>query len=1172
MQLTALFTMPRRATKMLAMKLMAIMLVVSLQVSAGASSQTVTYSAKNARLETVFNAIRQQTGYVFFYKANVLKDAKPVNLDVKNVPIERVLQLCLDNQGLGYTIEDKTIVIAAKEEKRASGTLNPGINFGFDVVPPPIKIKVLDSTGAPLPGATVALKNKILGVTDAEGMFTLNANAGDIINVSFVGYRSRQVSITSSILSSPNTLIIALVPVVDMLQDVTVEVNTGYQEINRNHITGSYSVLNNKAFNRTVSSDVLSRMKGMVAGVLFDKNTGDPTGIAVRNRNTINSSTKPLIIVDNFPYNLDLNSLNPNDIESITVLKDAASAAIWGAFSSNGVIIITTKKGKYNQRLRVNVNSNFTVGEKPDLFYDRTFLDSKTMLEVENFLYGKGHYVADINNTFNYPMISPGVEIYDKLSKGLLTSSEADSKLAALSMNDIRRDYNKYFYRQSLTQQYAINLNGGSEKMNYFASLGYDKSYANVVGNESERLTLNSNFTFEPTSFAELNGGVYIANSRSVTNGIERIVGGNKYSNNIYPYATLVDKNNNPATVYKDFNNEFIENLPVKGLLDWRYNPLLDRQYNDKRSNGLENRLFTSLKLSIIKGLSAEFKYQYQKSVAGAKTLLGKQSYYVRDLVNRYSKIQQDSVVGYNIPYGDILTSTNVSNTSNQGRAQLNYNNSFDDLAIVALIGVDYTQTKVNAEQNTFYNYNPETGSFGLVDYITPFPTYPTQNPSSIPSLGDGISPYKLDRYRSYFFNSNYTYNNKYTLSLSARLDQSNLFGVRTNQKTVPLWSIGGRWDAYKENFFKASWIDNFVVRSSFGYRGNVNRSITAFTLIQNIGNERLNNLPYSLVIFPGNRDLRWEKVQTLNAGIDLSMLNNRINVSFDFYKTKGIDLIGDLFLPSSTGFLTGRGNYAEMKGQGFDLSINTKNIDRIIKWNTTFMISHAKDKITKNEGNTFFVVGKPVASIFSYKWAGLDDAGDPLGYLGDTVSKNYGTIINRHAQDRSLFVASNIAPQLFGSVLNTFSYKGVNLSVNLIYKLKYYFRRSSISYSALFGSGIGNVDYYNRWQQKGDEVVTNVPALVYSNYPQFNNRETFYSQSDVLVERGDHIRIQDISLSYDIRNPVLKSMKIESLQLYVYANNIGLVWKANKSGIDPDNQSGYPVPRTYSIGMRVGF
>ncbi|MFN3666177.1 MAG: TonB-dependent receptor plug domain-containing protein, partial [Sediminibacterium sp.] len=734
------------------------------------------------------------------------------------------------------------------------------------MVPPPIKIKVLDSTGAPLSGATVALKNKIFGVTDAEGMFTLNANAGDIINVSFVGYRSRQVSITSSILSSPNTLIIALVPVVDMLQDVTVEVNTGYQEINRNHITGSYSVLNNKAFNRTVSSDVLSRMKGMVAGVLFDKNTGDPTGIAVRNRNTINSSTKPLIIVDNFPYNLDLNSLNPNDIESITVLKDAASAAIWGAFSSNGVIIITTKKGKYNQRLRVNVNSNFTVGEKPDLFYDRTFLDSKTMLEVENFLYGKGHYVADINNTFNYPMISPGVEIYDKLSKGLLTSSEADSKLAALSMNDIRRDYNKYFYRQSLTQQYAINLNGGSEKMNYFASLGYDKSYANVVGNESERVTLNSNFTFEPMSFAELNGGIYIANSKSINNGIERIVGGNKYPNTIYPYASLVDNNNNPTTVYKDFNHEFIENLPVKGLLDWHYNPLLDIKYNDKRSNGLENRLFSSLKLSIIKGLSAEFKYQYQKSVTDERTLLGKQSFYVRDLVNRFSKIVQDSVVGYNIPYGDILTSANVYNISNQGRAQINYQNTFDDHVIAALIGVDYTQTKVQADRNTFYNYNTETGSFGLVDYISNYPTYPTLNLSTIPSLGDGISPYKLDRYRSYFFNSNYTYNTKYTLSFSARLDQSNLFGVRTNQKTVPLWSIGGRWDANKENFFKATWIDNFVFRGSFGYRGNVNKSITAFTLVQNQGNESINNLPYSSVIYPGNRDLRWEKVQTLNV------------------------------------------------------------------------------------------------------------------------------------------------------------------------------------------------------------------------------------------------------------------------------------------------------------------
>jgi TonB-linked SusC/RagA family outer membrane protein len=1152
-------------TKLLkVMKLTALLLTIfSLHVAAHSSAQ-ITYQAKNEPMKKVLDVIRVQAGIHMAYNDQVIDLAKPVTVTLKNTSVKEALEAIFKDQPLTYSIVGKSVFVIKRNGEvsdNASSSAEPKL---ID-----IKWKLVNAKGEPIAGATISVRGKNMMTTSNEaGEFSFSGiEENATLVISSVSYASREVKVNGKTENSIDLQIKST-----ELSEVNVTLSTGYQQIQRDRITGSYAILDNKQFNRAVSSDVLSRMKGMMSGVLFDNTSGDPLGITVRNRNTINSTTKPLIIVDNFPYNLDLGTINPNDIESIAVLKDAASAAVWGAFSGNGVIVITTKKGRYNQPLRININSNLTIGQKPDLFYDRAFLNSKSYIQVEKFLYDNGFYDGDLSNTFSYPLLTQGVEIYDQLKKGLITQAEADQRINALSQTDVRQDYDKYLYQHSVNQQHAVSLTGGNDKSNYYLSIGYDQGISNLVGNKTNRVTINSNLNFNPIKQLEINGGIYFSQLKDINNASGVITSGGRFTDRLYPYAKLADENGTPINIYKDYNNSFITSPQVKGLLDWQYNPLLDRDYYDRTNKTLENRLFASIKINILKGLNAEMRYQYQKRVIDGNQIMGRQSYYVRDLINSYSIISLDSVTGYNIPNGDILSTSNSTITNSNGRAQLNYSGNWKRHAVTSLAGVDFTETKTQMQQNTFFNYNNETGSFSLVDYRTSFPTYPTGIYSLIPSLGDGISPYKLDRYRSYFFNTVYSYNNKYNLSISARMDQSNLFGVKTNQKSIPLLSFGTKWDIARENFITSSWLDDLSLRGSFGYRGNVNKTITAFTLIQNQGTNSYNNSPYSSIIYPGNSELRWEKVQTLNIGLDFGIGNKVLYGSFDYYFNKGTDLIGDAFLPTSSGFTTGRGNYANMKGHGFDLVINTTNLNKQIKWTTTFLLSYAADKVTKNEGVTTFVLGQPVASMYSYKWGGLDETGDPLGYLSDTITKDYTKIINAYTTDRSRFIAHNISPQVYGSILNTFNYKNIGLSVNIIYKLKYYFRRSALSYNSLFNNGKGNIDYDNRWQQKGDESKTDIPGLVYISYPQFSSRENFYAQSEALVEKGDHVRIQDISLSYDFQKSILKSLHLSGLQIYVYANNIGIIWRDNNKGIDPDARTGYPNPRAYSFGARVSL
>ena len=464
------------------------------------------------------------------------------------------------------------------------------------------------------------------------------------------------------------------------------------------------------------------------------------------------------------------------------------------------------------------------------------------------------------------------------------------------------------------------------------------------------------------------------------------------------------------------------------------------------------------------------------------------------------------------------------------------------------------------------------------------YSTYPSFDYQQIGSPGSGVTTSgTLNRFRSYFGIANYIYKSRYSASISTRFDGTNYFGVETNKKTIPLWSAGLRWDLSKESFFKASWLPKLGLKATYGYNGNLARNLAAMTTIKYADHgSQYSNLKFSSINNIPNPELRWEKTGQFNIGLDFGLRNDWLTGSIEYYRKEGKDLIGDAPVDPTTGITQVRGNFSGMKSKGVDMELTSRILDRKIKWSATFIFNYVSEKVTKYDvplgsltylvayGGGYPKVGSPLYSLYSFRWAGLDPAnGDPRVYLSENKTSDYNQTNSFKEED--LVYSGRYNPPIFGSLYNTFSWKGLSLSINLVYKFNYYFRRNTISYNS-FANEFRRLhaDFANRWQNPGDENVTDVPSLA---FPLNSARDAFYNNSDILVEKGDHIRLQFINLGYAFENNVLSRIGMRSLQLYLYAQNLGIIWRSNKKSIDPDYPYVfYPPGRTYSIGLKMSF
>lgn len=1144
-----------------------------LSINVIARAQQITIKETRAPLKKVFQDLSKQTGFEFLASSAVLDVSQPVTFSVKDQPLGVVLETIFKTQPLKYEIRDKIIVVTKKEVTQTSPRKDQTTTAIF-------KGKIIDTIGNPLPGATIKNLSRNLNVTTSNnGEFEIDGSPGDEISVSFIGFLPYNFHLNDKL----DYLTIVLKTGTSKLNEVNV-VSTGYQTIPKERITGSFAQPLKNEYENRVAPDVISKLNGITSGLVFNANTlttqGGKPDINIRGRSTIFANDQPLIVVDNFPYSGDINNINPNDVESISVLKDAAAASIWGVRAGNGVIVITTRKGKNNQALKIGFNANLTVFNRPDLNYNPNQLDASSYIGLEQYLFGKGFYDASLANTSSYPVISPVVSLLAANRAGTVSTNDLNTQLNVLRNIDVKDQLSKYFYQKATNQQYAINLSGGSDKAIYYFSAGYDHDLASVKDNSNQRFTLNSQNTFFITPKLEVNAGInYIRTNTQFDNTLTQT------ARRLFPYSQIADKDGNPLPISYNYNQTFIQNSATTGFLDWTYYPLKELGATDNTTKTSDARISTGIKYTFIPGLSAEVKYQFENTQSDNRIYQSQDTYATRDYINTFSVVNNGVVTGYNVPLGGILNLSRGNTISNNVRGQLSYSNHWSDNDLVAILGYELSQTTGESNQSILYGYNNDLATFTNIDAIDSFNTYPTGSQSIYSGLGVQST---IVRVRSSFANIAYNYKDRYTVSGSARIDGTNYFGVSTNQKNLPLWSAGFKWDISRESFYKLDWLPVLALRTSYGYNGNLIQSITGITTFQYYSNATYTNYNYALISNIGNPDLRWEKTGIANIGVDFGTKNGNIAGSLEYYFKRESDLLGFKNFPENSGITQLEGNFSNMKGSGYDLSITSHNTKGNLKWNTTLLLSHATDKVTSYDVQPYSYqlagsgtgapnINRPVFGVYAYKWRGLDPAtGNPIGFVNGSPSQDYSAItVNTPVQD--LVYEGPARPTYFGGLNNSFSYKNFRLTFQVNYKLGYYFMAPALNYSTITTSGAFlrvNNQFNDRWQVPGDEKRTNVPSLV---YPFSSSRDQFYKYSEVNVESGDHIRLQDITLSYDFTKSTYHRLPFAALQLFIYANNVGIIWRKNNKGLDPDavpttDNTTMPVPRSIAIGIKGNF
>lgn len=1177
------------------MKLTFILLTaVALQVSAKGYTQKITLSVKDAPLEKVFESIRNQSGYRFFYNEEQLQRSRPVTIQVKETSLEKALDLALRDQPFTYAIVNKIIVIKEKLNDIAIQTQLKSAPLVIDV-----KGRVINEKGEPAEGVTVTIKgtNKATS-TNADGEFIIESIEEDATLV----FTSVNMETFELKVSGKTELTINLKTKVTALGGVKVEVNTGYQKIPKERATGSFELVNKEELNRRVGPDILSRLEGVSVSVLFDRrglspidNSISSNNIFIRGLSTLTETMKaPLLIVNNFPWEGSIESINPNDVENITILKDAAAASIWGARAANGVIVITTKQGQLNQPTRLMLNTNFQVSKEPDLFHYPK-MSSSDFIEVEQFLFEQGHYDAEVNDPSYFPALSPIVEILAKERAGDISPTDAVTQIDALRNLDVRNDFQKYIYRKASNQQYFLNLTGGSQKIRYSFSGGFDKGNSALIGNETQRVTFRNMNTIYPVKNLELNFGLAFASTKTKGNSLGEINGGkfDYFGSTIrylYPYAQFADASGNPLDLPRHYRYGFKDTAGSGKLLDWKYRPLDELRNGDNLFRQREYVLNFGANYNLFKSISASIAYQHSNTYGELRNHYSIKTYQARHLINQYAQFDGTDFV-FTIPKGGILDYGNNKGNSHMGRAQLNFNKSINQRhQINGLIGGEVRENVVESTAGRSYGYDENTIATFPVDYITQFSLYNNLGSATIPA---GPIPFskRVDHFLSAFANFAYTYDNRYTVSASIRRDAANLFGVDINDKWKPFWSVGGAWTLSNESFLKGSRIDLLRIRANYGYQGNVNNSLAPYTIISYASPffSPFNLLSVNILV-PANPGLSWETIKQLNIGVDFQFANRRISGSIEAYRKNSNNLILDAPVDYTTGVGSVRKNSASMTGSGVDFLLNTANITGSFKWNTEVTLGYIKNKVTDYLlDDTYTRVGTAVSgsgisirpvrgiapyALFSYEFAGLDPVtGDPRGFLGKEISTDYRAIYNQDKDTSALIYHGSAIPTMFGNFNNIFSYKGISLIVNISYRFGYYFRKNTISYSALFNNGLAHPDFAKRWQNPGDETATTVPSMVYPLSDA--ERDYFYAHSSVNVLKADNIRFKNIRIGYDIPKSFLNRLSIQGLQFYSTIENLGIIWRANKEDLDPDYNTGngnYPVPLRVSFGLTLNL
>ncbi len=1024
---------------------------------------------------------------------------------------------------------------------------------------------ITDVEGKPLVGVSVVVKGTNKGTsTNLNGEFSLSGIDENAVLV----FSGANVETSEMKVDGKTELRIGLKIKVVNSESIEVMLNTGYQTISKERATGSFtSIDNNKlAVTNLASTNFAKGLEGIAAGVLVDPNGG----LQIRGVSSIKSDTRPLIVVDGFPIESGNYTINPNDIDNITILKDAAAASIWGVRASNGVVVIKTKAGKNtNGKAIFDFSSNFSFNEKPDFSYYQ-MANSSDFIDFEVETINKGWFKPATANNTGYSRVG---ELFYKKYLGQLTDGQVNEGLNALK-NQNNLSQQDLFYRPAFQRQFNLSLRGGSQTYKYFVSALYTKQQPASIGNQSDDIILNIKNSLQVLPKVSLSLGV------NSTFGNAKTASGYDYSFG-RPYNMFLDENGNYLSQYASIPEHLKHGYYDNGYLNWDFNPMQELNNSNNKTKRFEARFNLGLDYEIAKGIVFSSKYLNELGFTNTDNLQNLNTYYVRNLANSW-RIYDNAKGSFvnKFPVGPILDKTKDQFSGWTFRNTVSIDKKIGKIHKVnAVIGTEVRKIANQGNAERYYNYNEKALTVDNFDVLS-LSNYTPNYKGDYISYNWSPNFYERDkRFFSLFANGAYTYKDRYTVSGSARIDQSNLFGTDPKYRYIPIWSAGGSWKISGEEFMKNnSFIDRLVARATYGINGNIgNSSPYPIASTGKNFNTQENMLTFSN---PENQQLRPEKTAIINLGLDFAILHNRISGSIDYYYKKSFDLLGNSILDPTTGFGRAENNTAKMLNKGVEINLNAKIIQREFSFHADFNFGYNNNKVltvlmpTITAGTyiagTSPIEGKPLSYMYSYRWAGLSDKGEPQIYNAKNEIANWASA--EMTDVNGLNYSGTLTPPFYGGMMLTFQYKGFSLIPQFTYKMGHVLRLPSPRMD-LYGGALNTIS--QRWQQPGDEANTDIPR-VYDNSTGSNKWNSYYRNADIYEASASFARLRSLTLSYMLPKNYLKNI-FSGIQVTAQGNNLWL-WTENKNDIDPDYynlRSGtfnFPPVKNYVLSLNLNF
>lgn len=1145
-----------------------LLFLLFLNYSFSANAQQVKLSFKDTPLKIVLKKLSKQTGYSFAYSDALKQVNANISCEINsNESINQILSTLLENKGINFTILGKQIILAPDNVVIKKGNQKVII----------IKGSIKDDAGEVLPGVTIVNKsNSNITSSDINGNYSIEAKEGDLLSFSSIGMENYEQMVRKQ-----ESMNIIMIPNAITLDNVVI---TGYQTLSKERSAGAYTVIGEKKIESKLQTNILNRLEGMVSGMSMYK--GKPI---IRGTSTIYANNNPLYVVDGVPFEGNIETINPNDIANISVLKDATAASIYGARSTNGVIVITTKNGTQG-KLNVNYNATISISPLPDRDYSN-LMSSSEFIDYQIYMFNKG--VKPTTNPSTGVGINEVMKLLFQKRSGVIDESNFNSQINKLRSQD-RYDQVKDEFLNTIevSHQHNLSFNGGSDFYKYSFSLNYMGVNPYEKGKYKDRIGFNVKNKFNFTKWCQVDLGIMGSDVNDEYN--DGIQGMDLLNSGGASYNMLRDENGNANRWDMEKNLDEINRLKSKGLLDESYYAVNELNKVKVTNRNQYININFGAKVNIIKSLNAEFRYKTERENSYFKRYWTKDAYKVKNMINNATVIAANGTITNHIPMGGQVSEINGNKKSYTLRAQLNYSEIFADKHDVkVLVGAE--RRKVYNEQNGHYR-------FGYDDYNLSYKNIDevqlrkgimgTQALYGKYTLYDAGPEYRCidDRYVSFYGNASYTYNNKLSLNASIRIDQSNLFGTDPKYQYRPLWSIGANYTIFTQNDVK--WIDRLSARATYGINGNVYTKSGPFIISQVSRLTNWNtNETYATIISPPNSALRWEKTKTMNFGLDFALLSHRLQGSIEYYNKRTSDMLGNRAADPTTGWQQLLVNYGKMRNSGIEIVLESVNIaTKNFQWNTSILFSYNANKLIEIEdaaksaysyyGRLQARKGKPFNSLYSIRWAGLDKEGNPQAYKAD------GTIVNNSSMldANDLVYSGTYNPPYNTSFSNSFRYKNLELSFMFIYYGGHVMRDVAAGYyhstNRPYETEISNIDkvHGNFWRQPGDE---NNPDIGPAYKPGVSSSLAYiWYAADKHIQKADYVKLRDLSLSYYFPKQLISKAKISDLRVIFQAQNIWR-WSANKNNLDPEvwtspqltyASRGTAIPPTFTFGLNISF